>query len=393
MCIILLLLLSYYHRIFHAIHLPLEPPSIRHFTDFTWVSTTHDTSDCIKLFVNTLNFSRRISDRLGTKLTMFCPSRTAFDSFNREDWGRLLEPMWIRHAEEFLFNMITEGAHTRAELIAKAPSTIKMLNGAVYDLRRTGDAVRIKNGPNDQSRSWFGDLIATDGYLHMTDKVITPTAVSRSVYDQSNDNPDFQLVVENIDYVDMQNMIDQDIPITFLAPYDTAWWRVRFGALEGEEIIKRHLFRGLWFCDTIANETTITAANGEIHAVELRGEKGEHVYVGGAYIFNCDILARNGVLHHIDRVIGLDYETDPPSSSPAPTITPQPTTTFAPTKNPAGPPPTPQSMPIYYQGYTRPTAIAPVWDPNRYKTSGAATSSILYISLVSATVLLLVLFN
>lgn len=60
-------------------------------------------------------------------------------------------------------NMITEGYHTRAELVAKAPTTIEMLNGAVYDLRRTGDAVRIKNGVNEQARSWFGDLIATDG--------------------------------------------------------------------------------------------------------------------------------------------------------------------------------------------------------------------------------------
>jgi 23S rRNA (cytosine1962-C5)-methyltransferase len=38
--------------------------------------------------------------------------------------------------------------------------------------------------------------------LHTLDTAITPTAVSRSVYDQSNENPDFSLLVENIDFVE-----------------------------------------------------------------------------------------------------------------------------------------------------------------------------------------------
>lgn len=149
--------------LFHGIDLPLLPPSIRDFTDFTWKSTDQDTSDCLKIFTNTLVFSRQLAEEMGTKLTMFCPSRQAFATFNQDDFGRMLSDTWRRHATEFLMNMITEGYHTRAELVAKAPTTIEMLNGAVYDLRRTGDAVRIKNGVNEQARSWFGDLIATDG--------------------------------------------------------------------------------------------------------------------------------------------------------------------------------------------------------------------------------------
>jgi hypothetical protein len=149
--------------LFHGIDLPLLPPSIRDFTDFTWKSTDQDTSDCLKIFTNTLVFSRKLSEELGSKLTMFCPSRTAFDGFNQEDFGRMISDTWRRHATEFLMNMFTIGYHSRAELLSRAPGTIEMLNGAVYDLRRTGDAVRIKNGPNEQARSYFGDLIATDG--------------------------------------------------------------------------------------------------------------------------------------------------------------------------------------------------------------------------------------
>lgn len=100
-----------------------------------------------------------------TSLTMFCPSREAFEVFNNEDFNRLLEPKWERHATEFLLNHITAGARTREELVAEAPGFITMLNGATYELRRSGDRPRIKNTKFEQGRSEYGDIIALDGYV------------------------------------------------------------------------------------------------------------------------------------------------------------------------------------------------------------------------------------
>lgn len=266
-------------------------------------------------------------------LTLFCPTREAFALFNNEDFNRLLEPIWYRHACEFLFNHLSTPAMTRAELVAKAPTNITMLNGAMYDLRKSGDQPRLKNG-NEEARSEFGDLIALDGYLHTMDSAITPTAVSRSVYDQSMTNPDFSLLVENIDFVDLTDLVDRDSPLTLLAPDNKAFRRVEFGTLEGGEIIKRHIFRGLFFCDVLANMTSVTAVNDFTHNIELRGEESEQLWVGGARVYKCDILARNGVLHYIDRVIAIDYDTVPPTVSPAPTITPVPTAYQPPTSTP-----------------------------------------------------------
>jgi uncharacterized surface protein with fasciclin (FAS1) repeats len=99
-----------------------------------------------------------------TTLTVFCPTRDAFAFFNNEDFNRLLEPEWIRHAKEFLFNHISAGAHSRQDLVNMSPSTITMLNGETYELRKSGTRPRIKNGAV-QSRSEFGDMIALDGYV------------------------------------------------------------------------------------------------------------------------------------------------------------------------------------------------------------------------------------
>eukprot|EP00539_Tryblionella_compressa_P012447 CAMPEP_0178823516 /NCGR_PEP_ID=MMETSP0746-20121128/5180_1 /TAXON_ID=913974 /ORGANISM="Nitzschia punctata, Strain CCMP561" /LENGTH=658 /DNA_ID=CAMNT_0020485119 /DNA_START=188 /DNA_END=2164 /DNA_ORIENTATION=- len=321
--------------IFHIMDYPLFPPYTSDFAFFTAIATNHDTSDCFRFFTQCILTSEEIAASVNSTVTVFCPTREAFAFFNNEDFNRLLEPIWYRHACEFLFNHMTYPAMTREELVAKAPSHITMLNGATYQLRQTENQPRLKNG-NEQGRSQFGDLIALDGYLHTIDTAITPTAVSRSVYDQSNSNPDFSLLVENIDFVDLTDIIDRDLPLTLLAPDNRAFRRIEFGTLDGGEIINKHLFRGLFFCDVLANMTStgIASVNGFTHAIEVRGENMEHVWVGGAYIYKCDILARNGVLHYIDRVIGEDYETVPPTISPAPTITPQPTTSEAPTGAP-----------------------------------------------------------
>jgi hypothetical protein len=170
--------------------------------------------------------------------------------------------------------------------------------------------------------------------VHTIDSVLTPTAVSRSVYDQSNTNPDFSLLVKNIDFVDLTDMVDRDIPLTMLAPDNKAFRRIIFSTLEGGDLIRQHIFRGLLFHDVLANMTEITSVSGVTHAIEAYGPNKETIWVGGAYIYEHDILARNGVLHYIDRVIGYEYPTIPPTSSPAPTITAEPTQDLPPTVAP-----------------------------------------------------------
>lgn len=191
-------------------------------------------------------------------------------------------------------------------------------------------------------------------------------------------------------------MIDRDSPLTLLAPDNTAFRRVSFSSIGGGEIIKRHLFEGLNFCDVIANETELESLAGDIWDVELRGEPGsgewglsggQNLFIGDAYVYNCDIFARNGVLHHIDRVLGLPYDTVAPTDSPAPTVTASPTEFIPPT--PAPVPTTgnnfvPINLPPVVD--TRPTV--PTRAPTSTQSNSAGKSSI--PSVVSSFVMLCV---
>jgi hypothetical protein len=224
--------------------------------------------------------------------------------------------------------------------------------------------------------------------MHILDQPITPTAVSRSIYDQANENPDFSLLIENIDFVDLSDLVDRDLPLTMLAPDNRSWRRVSFGTLEGGEILKRHIFRGLFFWDVFANMTQAKAVNGIVHGVELRGEFNEFLYIGNAFVYESDILARNGVMHYIDRVIGLDYPTVPPTTSPAPTITARPTVYMPPTAAPVVQPT--GVVPIYLPPVRAPTLKGIVTDDSDAKpVSSAASQSVLAAVVVSTLSLLM----
>jgi hypothetical protein len=221
----------------------------------------------------------------------------------------------------------------------------------------------------------------------MLDSAITPTAVSHSVYDRSRDDPNFSLLVENIDFVDLTDLVDRTLPLTFLAPDNAAWRRITFGTLSGGEIIKRHIYRGLLFLDVLRNQTQLTDVNLLTHGVELRGEFNESLWVGGGHVYDGDILARNGVLHYIDRVIGEPYETIPPTMSPQPTITPEPTVVVPPSPAPIVRPT--GSAPINLPPIRAPTMAQAVDDSDK-APDGSSASSVSAIATILASVTLAV---
>jgi len=305
--------------------LPLYPPFASDFADFTHVSTSWDTEVFYSLFREALLSSQEIAQQFNTTLTLFIPTAGAFENFSRLTQQRFLEPIWKRHSLEFLLNHIGKGAQTRTELLAQAPDgTIDMLNGQTYSLRRSGARPRIRVSNNNQARVEFGDIIALDGYVHMIDQVLSPVAVSQTIYDRKLFDPDFSLFIENIDLVDLTNILQTDSPLTVFAPDNQAFRRVRFGANEGGDIIKRHVTKGLFYRDVLANMTQLSTVDSEVLGVELRGPFNEHLYVGNALVYEADIFANNGLVHHVDRVIGVPYDTLPPTTSPAPTVTAKP---------------------------------------------------------------------
>ena len=206
------------------------------------------------------------------------------------------------------------------------------------------------------------------------DSVITPTHVSRSIYDQCRLDPDFSLLIENIDFVRLTDLVDRDLPLTMLVMPNKAFERITFSTTEGGDVIRQHIFRGLLFTDILANMTQVTSVPPQevTHAIERKGPEGEYLYVGGAYIYEGDILTRNGVMHRVDRVIGYEYPTVQPSQSPAPTMTPMPTVYVPPSVAPAPFPTGPGSF--TFPPNVGPPTKAPKKNNNQNSDKSAAKS-------------------
>ena len=316
--------------------------------------TSWGTSRCDEILSNTLLSSSDIlaSTTNASGITLWCPTNNAFGQFSTFAFAYLTEPIFARHATEFILNHMNEGPFSRQEIVEQVQqdqsssesSFITMLNGATYglDVVESNEAT-VQSSPiilssfGEQARSDFGDLIGIDGYMHVLDAVLTPTAVSHSIFDRLESDLDFTEFVNQIQFVDLQDLVDRDIPLTVLAPYNNAWNRgIELDALEIEEVVKRHIFRGLLFLDVIVNTTQITTVDGLTLQVELRGPNKEDIFVDNAYVYKGDILANNGVLHHIDRIIGEVFPTSAPTISPVPTVTAFPTSSVTPVPTPIG---------------------------------------------------------
>ena len=99
-------------------------------------------------------------------------------------------------------------------------------------------------------------------------------------------------------------------PFTVFAPTDAAFAQLPSGAVDGllankeklASVLTFHVISGKVLADDVikANGAMPKTLNGEPLDIRVRGGK---VYVNGAQVITADILASNGVIHVIDKVL------------------------------------------------------------------------------------------
>ena len=96
-------------------------------------------------------------------------------------------------------------------------------------------------------------------------------------------------------------------PFTVLAPTDDAFGGLPDGALEGlladteklKTVLLSHVIEGKVLAETVVTLDSATALSGQMLPIDIVNG----VQIGGAAVIKTDILASNGVLHFIDKVI------------------------------------------------------------------------------------------
>lgn len=127
-----------------------------------------------------------------------------------------------------------------------------------------------------------------------------------SIYDYLSQNGSFQAFLASIKIAGLENILRDQGPWTLFAPTDVAFGRLCADHLDALlrsretmcELVSFHLLPGVLTAEEIKYLPTRESLQGK-RLLLCRGR----IHVNGAKVIRADQVCRNGVLHHLDRVL------------------------------------------------------------------------------------------
>eukprot|EP00522_Entomoneis_paludosa_P014952 CAMPEP_0172453626 /NCGR_PEP_ID=MMETSP1065-20121228/10853_1 /TAXON_ID=265537 /ORGANISM="Amphiprora paludosa, Strain CCMP125" /LENGTH=731 /DNA_ID=CAMNT_0013205811 /DNA_START=128 /DNA_END=2323 /DNA_ORIENTATION=- len=281
----------------------------------------------------------------GGPVTVLASIDNAFNEFNAEDVARISTDKWKRHQWNFLHHQMIQGTYLEEDFVelwynnSGRPYNITMISGenATFDYDEERKKVMVYgNAVVDVNKRygdmWFSNLKGIDGLLHFTAALPQPKSVTHSVYDLINEWENFTTQITYIDTVFLKQDLQRLIPITGLASHNDDW-NGKYIALDdiSTSVLENHLFAELWWCDTLRGMVgeELESHNGQLWTISLNETTNmpcfDYVVVFGgevrrSCITKCDILARNGIVHQVDKVLFFEVpRTRGPSIAKIPT--------------------------------------------------------------------------
>ncbi len=197
----------------------------------------------------------------------------------------------------------------RADLPLGRPVTT--VEGGIFKVDAVGSALVVTDGRNRRPNITATDIIASNGVLHVVDKVLLPA--NKTIVQTAQAAPDFSILVEAVLAANLQGALSAAGPLTVFAPTNAAFTALlaELGLTKQQlladtalltKVLTYHVVNGRVLKADVPLGTAITTLQGETITVDAtlaitdsRGRKSN--------ITATDALASNGVIHTIDKVI------------------------------------------------------------------------------------------
>ncbi|MBP0632732.1 fasciclin domain-containing protein [Cupriavidus sp. AcVe19-1a] len=186
-----------------------------------------------------------------------------------------------------------------------------LLEGGVFKIDLVDSALRITDGRNRSSRIVQTDIIASNGVIHLIDKVLLPA--DKTLVQTALGTPSLSILVEAVTAAGLVDTLNGAGPFTVFAPTNEA-----FAALLGElgvtkdqllankplltQVLTYHVAPGRVLKAEVPVNTPIKTVQGGTFtvtpALTITDQRGR-----SSRIVATDVFASNGVLHVIDKVI------------------------------------------------------------------------------------------
>lgn len=296
--------------------------------DVAYQFTMYNTGDYAQL-LRASEWNRRdlrLSVGNGTEVTMFASINTGWDFFNRDDMLRITTDLWKTHMLNLLEHTMVQGIWSKEALFERYEQV------GPYDLTSlAGEPIRVdfSAGGVEGGDLFFPNIQGVDGLVHLTTEVPLPISVTHTIYDIAKENPDFSTHILYIDTVRLDTDMKRLSPMTVMYAPNADWENVVTDMNKiADTVLKSHMFEELFWCDTL-----VEMSNAGTPIVSLNQQNWTISVNKGGYpcfespmspegtslscITECNILARNGIVHKIDHRLEFEAtQTAPPQSGP-----------------------------------------------------------------------------
>ncbi len=238
--------------------------------------------------------------------TVFAPSDDAFDGLPAGALNLILAN--TEQLTSLLLNHVHSGNVLSTDL--SDGMMVPTLNETELTVSIDGMTVMIDFATVTQA-----DLIASNGVVHIIDKVLLPDfgQEDTTVYSIIRASPIHTTLETAIDTAELGETLSGDGPFTVFAPTDDAFDALPTGALDDllsnipllKEILLHHVHSGNVLSTDLSDGMEVPTLNNDVLVVSL--DAGS-VMIDVSTVIQPDIVANNGVVHVIDAVLVTEDE-------------------------------------------------------------------------------------
>lgn len=188
---------------------------------------------------------------------------------------------------------------------------IATVQGGVLKVEQSAGGLAVTDGRNRAANVTVTDLQASNGIVHVIDRVLLPP--DRDIVQLAQSQPQFSVLVQAVVAANLQGTLSGPGPFTVFAPTDAAFAALltELGLTQQQlladtalltQVLTYHVVPGRVLRAEIPVGTPIATVEGDTLVVNadlsITDQRGRR-----AAITATDLFATNGVVHAIDRVI------------------------------------------------------------------------------------------
>jgi uncharacterized surface protein with fasciclin (FAS1) repeats len=244
-------------------------------------------------------------------LTVFAPNNAAFQASGLD--AAAINALSEAAARAVLQYHVVDGRQTAASLPSGDNSAVTALSGGTLYVTKNGANVSV-NG----ARVVTADVAASNGVIHVIDRVLRP-AMGNLVETAIAAGANFTYLVAAVQRAsqgttNVANILSGAGPFTVFAPVNQAFIAANFPTIASIQaadpdaltrILTYHVVPGRVFSTNLVNGNVATAQGGNVSINLGTGVQVTGLGNGGsaANVVAPNVLATNGVIHAIDRVL------------------------------------------------------------------------------------------